>query len=110
MDAEEREIYYYLKGQSDQFVPANAISRYAGGKQKYKDSPHWAKPVLDRMVERGILDLEPPDTYRLRPVPKPAQDSSRWVSPQVAEILKRSGRKFGGVAYVGDTETYYDSL
>ena len=29
------------------------------------------------------------------PAPEP-QESSRWVSPQIAEILKKSGKQFGG--------------
>lgn len=111
MDSDEREVYFYLKGQPDQFVPANSICRHAGGKHKYRESPDWARPALLRMVERGILDVDPTGDYCLKPMPKPKSDPKRWVSPQIAAILKKSGGKFDHmIKDSDDADAYYDSL
>jgi hypothetical protein len=110
MDSEEREIYHHLKGLRDQFVPANAISRQAGGRRRFRESPDWAKPALLRMVERGILETDGSNSYRLKPMP-PRGETKRWVSPQLAMLLKASGKQFEGLEDgADDTDTYYDRL
>lgn len=113
MDADEREIFYYLRQERNAFVPASAVSRHAGGKHKFRESPDWAKPALQRMTERGILETDPTGGYRLKPRPKPDQTAhtARWVSPQIAEMLRKSGRHFDGLRQPElDEEAYYDSL
>jgi hypothetical protein len=101
MDAEERDIFFYLREQREQFVSAIAIGRHAGGKHKFREAPSWAKPALSRMVERGILEMDEASCYRLK----------QWVSPQIANILKRSGKNFKGlVDSAGGDEAYYDKL
>jgi len=111
MDSDEREIYFYLKSQPHQFVPANSICRHAGGKHKYRDSPDWAKPALLRMVERGIVVADTTGAYQLKPRPKTQSAAKRWVSPQIAAILKKSGQDFDHVIKNGDdADAYYDSL
>ncbi len=110
MDSEEREIFFYLKEQDEQFVSAIAICRHAGGKHKSREKPDWAKPVLSRMFERGILEMNDSNSYRLRPIPV-RSDTKQWVSPQIASILKRSGKNFEGFhENPGDAEAYYDQL
>lgn len=113
MDADEREIFYYLRKEREVFIPASAISRHAGGKHKFRDSPDWAKQALLRMAERGILEVDPVGAYRLKPIPAPVQNDNtrRWVSPQIAEMLRKSGKQFDGVIRGEvDEEAYYDSL
>jgi len=110
MDADEKEIYRYLRADSGQFVPATSIGRRAGGKHKHRESPDWAKPVLLRMVERGILETDSAGAYRLKPIPEP-DGARRWVSPELAELLRKSSNKFDSlIQYEGDTEQYYDHL
>ncbi len=110
MDSEEREIFSYLREQRERFVPAIAICRQAGGKHKARETPDWARPVLLRMVERGILETDAANAYRLKPIPESAT-AKQWVSPQIANILKRSGKSFKGlVENTGDEEAYYDQL
>ncbi len=111
MDAEEREIFYYLRSEPEKFVPVHAICRHAGGKHKFRETPDWAKPVLLRMTERGILDVDATGAYRLRPIPRPEASAQRWVSPQIAAVLRKSGKNFTGVVGLfEDDEAYYDSL
>lgn len=111
MDADEKEIFRYLRSEAGRFIPATSISRHAGGKHKYRESPDWAKAALLRMLDRGILEVDAVGAYRLRP--RPVQDSQTraWVAPHIAELLRKSGKRFDAVLLSeGDTEEFYDSL
>lgn len=112
MDADEREIYYYLKGRGQAFISAREISRRAGGKKKSQENPDWALPVVLRMVERGILEADAGGHYRIKPLEKRDTDGKQWVSPQIARILKQSGKDFSHVFKVDESEdtAYYDQL
>ena len=111
MDADEKEIFRYLKGQAGVFVTMSLICRHAGGKSRFQESPDWARPALMRMQERGILETDDTGAYHLKPMPKDLGAAPQWVSPQIAALLLRSGRKISGAGRQGDDdEAYYDSL
>jgi len=110
MDADEREVYYFLKGQTPQYVTVNSICRYAAGKQRFRDSPDWAKPALLRMLERGIVEMDDTDAYHLKPMPQ-SNVRKRWVAPQIADILKKGGPRFDQVIkHEDEADVYYNSL
>lgn len=110
MDADEREIYYFLKSWGKEFVSAREIARRAGGKRRYRESHDWAKPVLNRMLERGIIESDNGGHYRLKPLPK-REDRRRWASPQVARLLKESGKDFSeSIRVEEDVDSYYEKL
>ena len=110
MDADERDVYLFLKPQPEQFVPAVSICRYAGGKRRFRESSEWAVPVLRRMLERGIVELDVAGNFRLKPMPK-SDAPKRWVSPHIAAILKKSGDKFDHFVKEEDkVDAYYNSL
>jgi hypothetical protein len=93
------------------FIPASSICRHAGGKHRYRETSDWAKPALLRMVERGILEVDPSGAYRLRPIPRSTDNTQRWISPQIAALLRKSGKRFDNLArHDLDDEAYYDSL
>jgi hypothetical protein len=110
MDAEEKDIFYYLRTESQTFVSLSAICRHAGGKHRYRRSPEWARPALLRMEERGIVECDVSGAYRLKPKPQESFNTQRWVSPQIAAILKKSGKSFQTVGHFEDDEAYYNSL
>lgn len=112
MDADEKEIFRYVRTEPDRFFPAVSICRHAGGKHKHRESPDWARPALLRMVERGILELDALGGYRLTPIPVVQSSNTRhWVSPQIAELLRKKGKKFDSmIQQEDDPEAYYDSL
>jgi hypothetical protein len=115
MDADEREIFQFLKSWSGQFVAAREICRRAGGRQRFHDDPAWAKPVLMRMMDRGILESNSTGQFRVKPVPKKRDKGDKdknWVSPDIAKILKESGVEVEGAGEGGDvgTDEYYDEL
>jgi hypothetical protein len=110
MDADERAIYYYLKSRRPKVVPARDISRHVGSKRRFHYNPDWAKPVLLRMIERGIIEADVEGSYRLKPMPRQDAQGKRWASPAIAEILKASGKGFDNLLTVEDEDEYYDKL
>jgi hypothetical protein len=108
MDSDEREIFDFLKSWGSDFISPREICRRAGGKRRYHENPEWAKPVLLRMTERGILESNTTGQYRIKPVSK-KDKAKRWVSPDIAQILKESGVEIEGAGDIPPDE-YYDKL
>ena len=73
MDSNEREIYNYLQTWGNEFVSAKEISRRAGTKKRYHDDPDWAKPYLQVMTERGLLERDMVGRFRVKPKLKKAK-------------------------------------
>lgn len=112
MDADEREIYQFLKPFGTEYINAREICRRAGGRKRFRDEPDWAKPILVRMEERGILESNATGHFRIKPVKKNKTKDRRWVSPDIAKILKESGVEVDNAAEedgVGSDE-YYEGL
>lgn len=65
MNADELQIYEFLKRLGDTFVPATEISKQLGKGRRGKDRM-WARPVLRRMEMDGILESNAFGEYRLR--------------------------------------------
>ncbi len=110
VDAVERDIYYYLKPRKDEFVPAREISRRVGGRRRFRYNPGWAEPVLQRMVERGILEMNGEEQYRLKPVQRPDTAGKIWASPEIANLLKKRGKATDHLLTGDDDDEYYEKL
>jgi len=110
MDANEREVYYYLKSRKDTFESLRDITRYAGSKQRARWAPDWAVPVLERMVERGILEYDGKDGFRLKPIPESETKGKVWASPAMTKILQKSGKEFEQLRQMDSEDDYYDRL
>ena len=110
MDAVERDIYYYLKPRKHEFVPAREISRRVGGRRRYRNNPAWVQSVLQRMVERGILETNEEENYRLKPIPPPDTTGKIWASPQIANLLKNRGKPTDRLLTDEAEDDYYDKL
>ncbi len=107
MDADEQEIYYYLRAWKGDFISMREICRRAGGKTKFHEDPEWAKPVVLRMVEKDILESDPAGHFRVKPVDSKDGRKKRWVSPQIARILRESGKDFGDLIISDETDDAY---
>jgi len=90
MDADEHEIFEYLKTWGEQFVNAREICRRAGGKRRFAEDNNWARPVLQRMKENHILECDAMGRYRIKPPPKRGH-KERWISPEIQRALAESG-------------------
>ncbi len=108
MDSEEREIYYFLKTRGEEFVSVKEVARRASGKKKFYDNPEWAKPLLVRMQERGVLENNALGQFRIKPVSK-KDKGKRWVAPDIAKILQENGVPVEGGSETGSDE-YYEQL
>lgn len=94
MEADEKQIYLYLKSLPGQFISGREIARRAGGKARHRDEPDWAAPVLKQMVEKGKLEKDPMGHYQLIVKTKDKNHENKWVSPQIRKILEQSGKTF----------------
>ena len=95
MDASEREILVFLQTWGSDFVSAKEVSRRASTKKRYNEDQDWAKPFLQIMTDRGVLDRDASGRYRVKPKPK-KKHGDRWVSPEIAELLKENGLETDG--------------
>lgn len=110
MDADEREIYTFLKTWGTEMVSYREIARRAGGKRRFHKDPDWAKPLLVRMVERGILENDSSARYRLKPVAT-KDKKTRWVAPEIAKLLKAKGVQVESATVTEiASEEYYHGL
>jgi hypothetical protein len=89
MDSDEREIFSFLKTTGKEFVNAREVCRRAAGKKRYHQDADWAKPILQSMAERGILETDGTGRYRIKP--KPKRSGGRWISPDIEKLLKDKG-------------------
>ena len=90
MDSDEREIYQFLKTWGTEYVGAMEIARRATNKKRFYEEPDWAKVVLMRMADRGVLESDSQGRYRIKPVSRKGKNK-RWVEPDIAKILHESG-------------------
>jgi hypothetical protein len=90
MDADEREIYDFLKSFGEEWVNAKEICRRAGGKRRFGEDPHWARPALQRMKDRKVLEMDMSGRFRIKPEDKKGH-KGRWVSPEIEKALRESG-------------------
>ncbi len=90
MDADERDIYQFLKTWGAEYVGAVEIARRAGSKKKFYEDPNWAKQVLMRMAERNILESDSQGRYRIKPLSR-KDKNKRWIAPDISKILHESG-------------------
>lgn len=90
MDTDEREIVEYLKTFGEDWVAAKEICRRAGGRKRFNEDNNWARPILQHLKERNILEGDELGRYRIKPLPK---HKGKWMSPDIEKILRESGVK-----------------
>ena len=103
MTQDEQDILLYFKSNPNLWVSMTEISRQVGGKFRFQTEPDWPRKIVKKFLGKSLLEMDASGAYRLKPRDKPAPRGPRLhVSPQVAEILKKSGKKFD--ADLGDEE------
>ena len=93
MDADEKEICTFLKSFPGEYIGLREICRRSGGKWRFREDDNWAQPVLLRLIERGLVGSDSAGHFRLILKPK-KKEKAKWMSPQMKEILKKSGKAF----------------
>jgi hypothetical protein len=104
MDYDERSVRIFLRSYPGQFVSARVISRRLGGKRRYHEDPLWVLPVLNKLVEKGVVETDPQGHFRLKKTDPTDRSKRAWISPQVKRILERSSRDFSTVIAIEEEE------
>jgi hypothetical protein len=65
LSAEALEILAYLKTDSARFFSPAEISRRAGGRRRFEDTPGWARRLLPPLLEDGLIEVNARGHYRL---------------------------------------------
>lgn len=64
LNADEKEIYDFVKSFGDLFISVGEVSRRLGTRGRYQENRLWAKPLLLRMEVEGILESNPFGEFR----------------------------------------------
>jgi hypothetical protein len=110
MDSDERDIFQFLKTWGGDFVNAREIARRAGGKRRFHQDPDWAKPILLRMEERGVLESNIQGHFRIKPMPKQKQTEQPQVAPAVPKLLHESRSALESEGVGDSADEYYEQL
>lgn len=115
LSSDELEILDYLKSSKGNFVSLVEVCRCAGNRQKFKETPNWANPLMSRLIEANMVEIndrghyryigEPEDTasaaagvvgedYFPDDSEESGEEQQRWIAPHIAEILKKARKKF----------------
>jgi hypothetical protein len=90
MSSDEREIFNYLQTWAGEYINAKEVSRRAGTKKRFHEDPDWARPILQAMVDNGLVECDLRGLFRVKPEGKRGH-KQRWVSPDIEEIFKEKG-------------------
>jgi hypothetical protein len=66
MNAEETEIFEFLKRYARVYVSVVEISKNVGDRRRFLNDRAWARPLLRRMEMDDILESNPSGEYRLK--------------------------------------------
>jgi hypothetical protein len=73
MNADEQEIYDFLKGLPNTFVSATEISRRVGRGRRFEADRAWAHPILRRMEMDGLVESNPFGEYCVKVAVTPSE-------------------------------------
>ena len=92
MNAEEKEIFEFLKTRPGLYVAAHEISKFVGRGRQFELDRNWARPILRRMEMEGHLESNPFGEYRIR-APEPGDTDFR-------DALRNPGSALGDTTII----------
>ena len=95
LNAEALDIIAYLKTAPSKFVSLLEISRRAGGRRRFEESPDWAKNLLTPMVEAGLLEVNSRGHYRHRCTEEPVTTPQTPSMPPLQTTKKLKAKVVG---------------
>jgi hypothetical protein len=103
LSAEALDILAYLKTDSGRFFSMAEISRRAGGRQRFEESPGWARRLLPQLLEANLVETNPRGHYRFFATAQPTAPAISTVAPPkrraiVGDDYFPSGKVHGIVA------------
>ncbi len=92
MNADECEIYSFLKEHANVFMSVMEISRTVGRGRRYDQDKTWARPILRRLEIDGVLEANPFGEYRVV--------AAGPAELHFKEALKRPGAPLGDTTII----------
>ena len=84
LSAEALDIVSYLKTAQGTFVSLAEVSRRAGGRQRFQDTPDWAKNLMSTLVDAGMIEVNARGHYRVPPARQPQSPARAAVQTSVS--------------------------
>jgi len=85
LSAEALDVIAYLNTAPGKFVSMQEISRRAGGRRRYEESPGWARNLMAPLVEAGLIQVNPRGHYRV-----PTNGQPQSVAKQASRSQRQS--------------------
>ena len=82
LSAEALDIIAYLNTAPGKFVSMQEISRRAGGRRRYEESPSWARNLVAPLVEAGLIQVNARGHYRVPTNGQPQSPTKPASRPQ----------------------------
>jgi|SRR5215813_10594236 len=98
LSADALDIIAYLKTASNKFVSILEISRRAGGRRRYEESPNWARDLMAPLIDAGLLEVNARGHYRV-PVEKEAETKPQTQTTSTLCSIFTCGPKIVGDDY-----------
>lgn len=93
MNAEETEIYEFLKARDSLYVSVTEISKALGRGRRFQQDRNWARPVLRRMEVDNIIESNPYGEYRIKGAAEPQPNEFK-------EALRKPGVSLGDTTII----------
>ena len=84
LNAEALDILAYLKTAPNKFVSLLEISRRAGGRRRFEETPNWARNLMAPLMEAGLIEVNPRGHYRCVVHAKAEPQSQETAAPAQA--------------------------
>ncbi len=82
LNAEALDIIAYLKTAPDKFISLAEISRRAGGRKLFEESPGWARHLMMPLRDAGYIEINTRGHYRIAGDAQPAaQPAAKPATP-----------------------------
>ncbi len=86
LNAEASDIIAYLQTAAGKFMSLAEISRRAGGRRRFQESPNWARHLMSPLVDAGLVEVNARGHYRVPPGAKDHPAAPRPASPRPPKI------------------------
>jgi hypothetical protein len=102
MNAEEVEVYEFLKQYPRLFISVTEVSKKAGSRRLFLADRNWARPILRRMELDGLLESNPSGEYRLK--------EAAEGTPPFLDAIDRPGIDLGDTTIISIHDLDQDSV
>jgi hypothetical protein len=109
MTQDEIDILVYFRANPTTWVTFNELSRLVGGKYRFNQDPEWPRPILKKFAAKDLLEKDASGAYRVKPKKKKEHKGPRiFVTPEIAEALRRAGKTWKFEVEDEDPDDEYD--